>query len=58
MGTPQFWVSITEVKGDKKNSRFRIRLKRLQLTNVLVDNLVYDFEIRKPMNDLHQGKSR
>ena len=58
MGTPQFWVCITEVKGDKKNSRFRIRLKWLQLTDMLVDILVYDFEIRKSMNDLYQGKSR
>ena len=63
-----FSVSITEVKGNKKNLRLRNKLKRLELADILGDILVYDFgvkrnlynecniEIRKSMNDIHSFK--
>ena len=56
------------MKGDKKNLRLRNKLNRLELTDMLGDILVCDFEvkrnlyskcnieIRKSMNDIHSFK--
>ena len=63
MGTWLFLVSITEVKGNKNN--LRLRKKQLELTGMVDDILVCDFElkrdlcneIRKPMNGIHSWSS-
>ena len=65
MGTQLLLVSITEVKGYKRNLRLKSKLKQLELTDMLGDILVYNFkvksnsynkyhiDIRKSMNDTH-----
>ena len=65
MGIRLFLALITEAKGDKKNLRSTNKLKRLELTDMMGDILVCDFEvkrnlyneckieIRKSVNDIH-----
>ena len=68
MGTQLLLVSITEVKGHKRNLSLKSKLKQLELTDMLGDILVYKFKVKsnsynkyhidigKSMNDTHSFK--